>query len=46
MAVQRGVLAGRYVLQDNKRPAWHSDRKSVPEKVQDAVDAMIRKLEE
>ena len=46
LAVQRGVLAGRYVLQDNKRPAWHSDRKSVPEKVQDAVDAMIRKLEE
>jgi hypothetical protein len=34
------------MLQDNMKPAWHSDKKSAPEKVQDAVDAMIKKLSE
>lgn len=44
LTVHRGELVGRYMLQDNKKPAWHSDRRSVPEKVQDAVDEMIKKL--
>ena len=46
LTVHRGDLVGRYMLQDNMKPAWHSDRRSVPEKVQDAVDEMIRKLSE
>lgn len=46
LTVTKGDLVGRYMLQDNKKPAWHSDRRSVPEKVQDAVDEMIKKLEE
>lgn len=44
LTVQKGTLVGRYMLQDNMKPAWHSDKKSAPEKVQDAVDAMIKKL--
>lgn len=46
LTVQKGALVGRYMLQDNMKPAWHSDKKSTPEKVQDAVDAMIKKLSE
>eukprot|EP00549_Striatella_unipunctata_P026359 CAMPEP_0118711896 /NCGR_PEP_ID=MMETSP0800-20121206/24417_1 /TAXON_ID=210618 ORGANISM="Striatella unipunctata, Strain CCMP2910" /NCGR_SAMPLE_ID=MMETSP0800 /ASSEMBLY_ACC=CAM_ASM_000638 /LENGTH=34 /DNA_ID= /DNA_START= /DNA_END= /DNA_ORIENTATION= len=26
------------------KPAWQGDRRSVPEKIQDAVDEMISKL--
>ena len=46
LTVQRGELVGRYMLQDNQRPAWHSDRKSLPERVSDAVQEMIVKLEQ
>mmetsp|Transcript_29348 Transcript_29348/g.60113 ORF Transcript_29348/g.60113 Transcript_29348/m.60113 type:complete len:277 (-) Transcript_29348:34-864(-) len=46
LCVTKGNLVGRYMLQDNKKPAWHSDRRSTPERVQDAVDEMIFKLEE
>ena len=46
LTVHKGELVGQYMLQDNKKPAWHSDRRSVPEKVQDAVDEMIKKLQE
>ena len=45
LTVHKGELVGRYMLQDNKKPAWHSDRRSVPEKVQDAVDEMIKRLQ-
>ena len=45
LTVHKGELVGRYMLQDNKKPAWHSDRRSVPEKVHDAVDEMIKKLQ-
>jgi hypothetical protein len=34
------------MLQDNKKPAWHTDRRSTPERVQDAVDEMIAKFDE
>ena len=37
-------LVGRYVLQDNKKPAWHLNQESTPERVQNAVDDMIDKL--
>jgi hypothetical protein len=40
----KGDLVGRYMLQDNKKPAWHSDSKSTPEKICDAVDAMIERI--
>ncbi len=33
------------MLQDNTKPAWHSDKRSTPERVKDAVDEMIEKLE-
>lgn len=46
LTVHKGELVGRYMLQDNMKPAWHSDKRSVHEKVQDAVDEMIRKLSE
>lgn len=41
LCVKKGGLVGRYMLQDNKKQAWHSDRRSTPERVQDAVDEMI-----
>ncbi len=46
LCVKRGGLAGRYMLQDNKKPAWHMDRRSTPERVRDAVDEMIAKFDE
>lgn len=45
MCIRNGNLVGRYMLQDNKKPAWHSDKRSTPERVQDAVDEMILKME-
>lgn len=41
----KGDLVGRYMLQDNRKPAWHSDSKSTPEKICDAVDAMIARID-
>lgn len=46
LCITKNKLIGRYLLQDNTKPAWHSDKKSTPEKVQDAVDEMVVKLEE
>ncbi len=46
LCVTRGGLVGRYMLQDNKKPAWHTDRRSTPERVQDAVDELIAKFDE
>jgi hypothetical protein len=46
LCVKKGSLVGRYMLQDNKKQAWHSDRRSTPERVQDAVDEMISKFDE
>lgn len=44
LCVKKGSLVGRFMLQDNRKQAWHSDRRSTPERVQDAVDEMISKL--
>lgn len=46
LCVTRGSVVGRYMLQDNTKPAWHSDKRSTPERVQDAVDEMIEKMRE
>lgn len=46
LCVTKGSLVGRYMLQDNTQPAWHSDKRSTPERVQDAVDEMIEKIQE
>mmetsp|Transcript_21731 Transcript_21731/g.31096 ORF Transcript_21731/g.31096 Transcript_21731/m.31096 type:complete len:189 (-) Transcript_21731:200-766(-) len=45
LCIRNGNLVGRYMLQDNKKPAWHTDKRSTPERVQDAVDEMILKME-
>jgi len=45
LCVSKGGLVGRYMLQDNQKSAWHSDKRSTPERVQDAVDQMINKLQ-
>lgn len=46
LCVAKGIIVGRYMLQDNAKPAWHSDKRSTPERVQDAVDEMIDKLQQ
>lgn len=46
LTVHMGDLVGRYLLQDNMKPAWHSDKKCVPDKIRDAVDEMMKKMEE
>jgi hypothetical protein len=46
LCVTRGGMVGRYMLQDNKKLAWYTDRRSTPERVQDAVDEMIAKFDE
>jgi hypothetical protein len=32
-------------LQDNTKPAWHTDKRSIPERVQDAVDEMVVRVD-
>ena len=44
LAVHKGDLAGRFLLQDNMKPAWN-DGKSNPEKIRIAVDNMIEKID-
>lgn len=44
LCIRSNNLVGHYLLQDNKKPAWHTDKRSTPERVQDAVDEMIQKL--
>lgn len=44
MVESKGVM-GHFMLQDNKKPAWHGSKLSTYEKVQVAVDEMISKLE-
>mmetsp|Transcript_14328 Transcript_14328/g.16475 ORF Transcript_14328/g.16475 Transcript_14328/m.16475 type:complete len:176 (+) Transcript_14328:47-574(+) len=46
LIVNKGTLMGQYMLQDNMKPAWHSDQKSTPERVQNAVDKLIAKISE
>jgi len=45
LTVQRGTLVGRFMLQDNMMPAWHSDKRSIPERIRAAVDQMIHKID-
>ena len=45
LCIRNGNLVGRFMLQDNKKPAWHTDKRSTPERVQDAVNEMILKME-
>lgn len=46
LSVHKGDLVGRYLLQDNLAPAWHSSAKSTQEKICDAVDSLIEKINE
>ena len=46
LSVQRGSLYERFLLQDNLLSAWNDNRKSLPERVQMAVDEMIRAIEQ
>eukprot|EP00545_Synedropsis_sp_CCMP1620_P012836 CAMPEP_0119013684 /NCGR_PEP_ID=MMETSP1176-20130426/8747_1 /TAXON_ID=265551 /ORGANISM="Synedropsis recta cf, Strain CCMP1620" /LENGTH=161 /DNA_ID=CAMNT_0006966793 /DNA_START=18 /DNA_END=503 /DNA_ORIENTATION=- len=45
LTVHKGDLVGRFLLQDNLKPAWN-DAASTPEKIQNAVDSLIEKIEE
>ena len=44
LTVHRGDLVGRFILQDNLKAAWN-DGRSTPEKVHNAVDAMIDRID-
>lgn len=46
LCISKNKLVGRYLLQDNTKPAWHSEKRSTPERVQDAVDEMVVKVNE
>lgn len=46
LTVHKGDLVGRYLLQDNLKPAWHDDTRSTPEKITDAVDTMIETIQD
>ena len=45
LTVHKGELVGRFMLQDNMKPAWN-DAKSTPDKIRSAVDDMIGKINE
>mmetsp|Transcript_13813 Transcript_13813/g.32129 ORF Transcript_13813/g.32129 Transcript_13813/m.32129 type:complete len:154 (-) Transcript_13813:60-521(-) len=44
LTVHKGSLVGRFMLQDNQKPAWN-DGRSTPQRIQDAVDAMIAQID-
>lgn len=48
LQVQKGDLVGRYLLQDNTKPAWQDDssKTSLPEKIGHAVNDMIDKMKQ
>jgi len=47
LAVRRGKLVGRYMLQDNLLSAWQGNRKeSLPARIQEAVNEMVEDIEE
>mmetsp|Transcript_12484 Transcript_12484/g.24883 ORF Transcript_12484/g.24883 Transcript_12484/m.24883 type:complete len:154 (+) Transcript_12484:168-629(+) len=39
-------VVGKYILQDNLKPAWQDSASSAPERIQKKVDEMINRLEE
>jgi hypothetical protein len=45
LAVQKGPLHERFLLQDNLASAWHANRLSLPERIQVTVDEMIRAID-
>mmetsp|Transcript_4905 Transcript_4905/g.5698 ORF Transcript_4905/g.5698 Transcript_4905/m.5698 type:complete len:155 (+) Transcript_4905:37-501(+) len=45
LTVRKGKLVGRFMLQDNLKPAWN-DNRSTPDKIAAAVDSMIFKIDE
>lgn len=49
LTVQKDQLVGRYLLQDNAKPAWQDGsgnaKTSTQEKIVQAVDAMIDKID-
>jgi hypothetical protein len=45
LTVQKGDLVGRFMLQDNMKPAWN-EGKSTPDKIRSAVDGLIERINE
>ena len=45
LTVQKSSLHQRFLLQDNLLPAWHGNRKSLPERIHLSVDNMIRAID-
>mmetsp|Transcript_12855 Transcript_12855/g.16849 ORF Transcript_12855/g.16849 Transcript_12855/m.16849 type:complete len:186 (-) Transcript_12855:45-602(-) len=45
MVHYRGTLLERYLLQDNLASAWNDNRKSIPDRIQDSVDELIRAVD-
>jgi hypothetical protein len=46
LTVHQGELVGRFLLQDNLKPAWHDDPRSTPVRVRAAVEQLIARLDE
>lgn len=46
LCVSKGSLVGQYLLQDNTKSAWHTEKRSTPERIQDAVDGMVEQIQE
>ncbi|KAG7347510.1 hypothetical protein IV203_016215 [Nitzschia inconspicua] len=45
LTVQKQSVHQRFLLQDNMLPAWHGNKKSLPERIHLRVDAMIRAVD-
>jgi hypothetical protein len=45
LTVRKQSLHQRFLLQDNLLPAWHGNKKSLPERIHMSVDAMIRAVD-
>lgn len=46
LCVSKGSLVGQYLLQDNTKSAWHTEKRSTPARIQDAVDGMVEQIQE
>jgi hypothetical protein len=45
LTVHKQSLHQRFLLQDNTLPAWHGNRKSLPERIHLSIESMIRAVD-
>jgi hypothetical protein len=45
LSVRKGNMEKRYIIQNNQLPVWNLNQKSLPERIHDTVEEMIRSID-